>query len=465
MAQYNPLTAAAISPDLLARQLKLQRQAQNGQQMMQSSEMPQGSVVSGHYVAPSFTQYLAQGLRGYLGRREMDDALKGTTDLAQEKREGLANAFGFGPPSPQALADGLAPGKTAEAYPVGQSGVPQQAPGSQQTIPSLPGRSARESLMIAELVGMPKYMELLATQGAPTSEQRNLSFLPQEQRDQLIAAPFMNEAGKDGVQMSMGPDGRMRAVPVQGYAETRASIAGAEAGATTAAQEAARYPYDVGRLDEQARRDPMQVVNPATGDTEYRTRADVAQGGATAAVNPVRQRAAEVVNDDWLKNSYRPVLDKGSLARDSIASITAMRSIPIDTGFGTEAKAAAASFLASMGVKDAEKYAANAEVFRNFTLQRVNEELRLNAGVQTEGDAQRAERTTARLGNTPQANKFILDYAQAVAELNAKKAAFYERALPLAQKEGDLAKVDRMWRKVSTSIWDSPMLAPWKEAQ
>src|SRR5690606_1225770 len=91
---------------------------------------------------------------------------------------------------------------------------------------------------------------------------------------------FIPKAG-EGITLQDG-----RASPVPGYAQAQAEIAAAQAGATAAAQEAAKYPYDVGRLEEQAKRDPMQVVDPVSGNTEYRPRADVAQGGATAAINP-----------------------------------------------------------------------------------------------------------------------------------------------------------------------------------
>lgn len=243
MATRNPqqqFIPAVLGPDLQRRQLDMQRNQLMAQQLLQS-EAPQGQMVSGHYVAPSITQHLAHALRQYQGNRMMGELPQQAADLQRAQMQQMAAAFGLdsgapraqpgaaqampvsgGQPSPQAYAAALSGGQP-----------PMQA---QPQMPLLPGRSPQESFMVAQSIGMPEYMKLVAQQGAPTNEQRNLSFLPPEMRNQLISAQFLNEAGKDGVQMVMGQDGRMYAVPVAGYAQAQAQQAGAIAGAQAGAQ-------------------------------------------------------------------------------------------------------------------------------------------------------------------------------------------------------------------------------------
>ena len=84
-------------------------------------------------------------------------------------------------------------------------------------------------------------------------------------------------------------------------------------------------------------------------------------------------------------------------------------------------------------------------------------------GQQTEGDADRASKTFVSLKNTPEANTFILDLAEAKANQDARKAQFYQDALPQAQKEGDLMRIDREWRNIQGSIWNDPVLGRWQK--
>jgi hypothetical protein len=51
----------------------------------QGLEMPQGQMVSGHFVAPATTQYLAQALKGYLGGQDVEAAKQGIKDLMAQR--------------------------------------------------------------------------------------------------------------------------------------------------------------------------------------------------------------------------------------------------------------------------------------------------------------------------------------------------------------------------------------------
>lgn len=85
---YNLGQADTLSPDMFAQQQALNRQQQMAQMLMQQGiQQPQGQMVSGRYVAPSFFQYLnpvAQMVTGaYLGKKGDEQATK----LAQQIRE------------------------------------------------------------------------------------------------------------------------------------------------------------------------------------------------------------------------------------------------------------------------------------------------------------------------------------------------------------------------------------------
>lgn len=174
------------------------------------------------------------------------------------------------------------------------------------------------------------------------------------------------------------------------------------------------------------------------------------------------------VNDVWLKSSYTPVVEsKGATAAtiDSINQSRAAMNAMGGTGWGTETKATAANVLTGLGIggKNAEMYATNAQTFQQAAMTRLQSELALQKGPQTEGDSTRQAATYAALKNTPQANSYILDSAQAKAERDLMKAKFYESALPIASKKGDLQEIDREWNKRAPSLFSMPSMQKWNK--
>lgn len=97
----------------------------------------------------------------------------------------------------------------------------------------------------------------------------------------------------------------------------------------------------------------------------------------------------------------------------------------LKTGFGTNAIAAAASVLSALGLKDAEKYAGNAQMFTAAANQLVLQAQIAQKGPQTEADAKRITATSAQLGNEVDANKFILKVAIAQANKTIEQRKFY----------------------------------------
>jgi hypothetical protein len=87
MADYNLAQAGNLSPEDFAQQQQLNRQQQMAQMLMQQSQQPQGQMISGRYVAPSWTQQLAPlaniAASKYIGEKADTEASK----LAQKIRE------------------------------------------------------------------------------------------------------------------------------------------------------------------------------------------------------------------------------------------------------------------------------------------------------------------------------------------------------------------------------------------
>lgn len=176
-----------------------------------------------------------------------------------------------------------------------------------------------------------------------------------------------------------------------------------------------------------------------------------------------RQSTQQDLNKNWITASYNPVIEAGRAASTMTASLDALKSFNMNTGWGTEAKAHAASVLTGLGIApdNAKLFATNTQKFQAVAMDRLLTVLQAQKGPQTEGDSTRAQQTFAQLKNTPEANQFIADFARAKANMDARRAQFYQEALPLAQQAGDLNEIDRRWAKIQGSIWADPVLQPY----
>ena len=76
-----------LPPDVAEQQQSLQRQQALANMLIQNGQQqPQGQMVSGHYVAPSFAQYLAPLANTAVGVYKGNQVDKRTTELAQALR-------------------------------------------------------------------------------------------------------------------------------------------------------------------------------------------------------------------------------------------------------------------------------------------------------------------------------------------------------------------------------------------
>ena len=288
-------------------------------------------------------------------------------------------------------------------------------------------------------------------------------------------------------------DKNMNYDPVSGQAYAVPGTIEAEAaraGATTAATERAKLPYaveqDRARQTLSANLDVMKVVG-ADGNEYYVPRGQVAgfgggvqggggvlngggqqqgqQGGYIASLNSVAQQSQQHLIKDFIDNTYRPVVSAGEAAQSHLGSIAALRNINMQTGWGTDAMAKGAEALASMGIKHAEKLATSAQQFNSVVYEKLMAEQKAQAGPQTEKDFKNIQQTWVKIGNTPQANAFILDLAEARANAAKRKAEFYGKAMSIADTHKDYLSVDAHWQKVQRSLFDDPVMQKWKPQQ
>jgi hypothetical protein len=89
MAQTINLGGSNLPPEILGQQQALNRQQQMAQLLMQQGmQQPQGQMVSGRYVAPSFFQNILPLAQMYVGKGMAEQGDKQTLALAEQLRKG-----------------------------------------------------------------------------------------------------------------------------------------------------------------------------------------------------------------------------------------------------------------------------------------------------------------------------------------------------------------------------------------
>ena len=87
-----PMQETVLPTDDAAMQMELKRRLRMAE-ALQQQEAPQGQMVSGHYVAPSWTQYLAGGINAYQGAKQEREALGQFGEYQKTKQKRLADAL------------------------------------------------------------------------------------------------------------------------------------------------------------------------------------------------------------------------------------------------------------------------------------------------------------------------------------------------------------------------------------
>lgn len=446
-----------IAPDLLARQLQMQRNGRMAEQVMSQAPL-QGQMVSGHYVAPNAAQGIARAIQQFAAYKTMQGLDKEQSDLSNEQMGRYASMFGMGggqPPaggsSPQALAKGLvqqgqpAPQNGTQAFPASaQSQQPTQQP-RQPQMPMLPGRSAQESFQAFQYLGPQEYMKLVAQQGTPTDIQKNLMAqgiqpgTPQWNQAlgasthkagyiaPVSAAPGSTlldpntmqprfSAPQNGIQTQYGPDGQATAQAVPGFAGAQAQIAGAEAAAT----EAARAGMDLIDVpDGQGGKIKMprsQAIAAMTGNG--------AGPGAPAGDGIGRTPPERVI-------AARQELAKVSgQAEQMINSIDGILNHP-----GLGAAIGASSYLPSIRGTDRADFDARSAQLKGQAFLQAFESLK-GGGQITEVEGKAATEAIARLDNAQSEKAYKASLTELRGILEAAKARAYDQAGVPMPKDG-----------------------------
>ena len=123
--QYNLGQMGNLPPEIYQQQQELNRQQQMAAMLMQNNKQPQGQMISGHYVAPSWTQNLVPLANMYIGSELSKKGDEKALEIAKQLREGRLG-------TQQAITEAINSGDTkkalsiatADQYDVGKQFMP-----------------------------------------------------------------------------------------------------------------------------------------------------------------------------------------------------------------------------------------------------------------------------------------------------------------------------------------------------
>lgn len=144
---------------------------------------------------------------------------------------------------------------------------------------------------------------------------------------------------------------------------------------------------------------------------------------------PEQEKEEKGARGKLLVEQYKGVSDQAKVAVRTLPALETNLAIldkGFDTGFGTEVKAAGAKVLGALGVPDAAQFATDAQTFLGSASAAVLQRQLEQKGPQTESDAQRITATGAQLGNTKEANKFLINVAKAQLKRDVDQRNFYD---------------------------------------
>jgi len=198
-------------------------------------------------------------------------------------------------------------------------------------------------------------------------------------------------------------------------------------------------------IDQSGQRQVLQIPGMGGAPVTVGTYADVplpaavmAQKVATVLAGrpqvtvklPEQEKEERGARGKLLVKQYEGVSETARLAGRTLPALETQERIldsGFKTGFGTEAQKAGASVLAALGVPEAGKFATDAQTFLAATQQAVLQKQLEQKGTQTKNDADRIEQTGAQLGNTSDANKFIVTVAKTQLKRDIEQRNFYDK--------------------------------------
>jgi len=188
-----------------------------------------------------------------------------------------------------------------------------------------------------------------------------------------------------------------------------------------------------------------------------------ARVSATANMPP-QEKEEQGARGKMLVAQYSDISKQAGVAARTLPALESSLNIldkGFDTGFGTQTIATGARILGALGVKDAESYATNAQSFLGAASQAVLTRQLEQKGPQTESDAARITQTGAQLGNTKEANRFLVSVAQAQFKRDLAQRDFYDKWWK-QNKTYDGAEDAWFSGEGGKSLFDSPLLSKYK---
>lgn len=376
--------------------LGARQQQETARRLREGVKTPEGQMVSGWYVRPSVTQYMAEALKSYYAGKSGKEAQTKYDTLTKQKKDETArfakmlNPEG-GQPAFQAPAQfeerDLLPGDTMTS-PL-QPSVNTQ-PNDQNTMAGLLGLSRVNPEAAASA------MAILQWQQGRQDKQRALNHPKWE-----ISERFNQQTGKsEKVMVDM--NNPTNVMPFGG-------------------QEASTIDYN---------KPFMPDGTPNAQYQQYATEKARA-GAANTVINTGLEKAEQKAKGEVNVGQYKDIQTESGVARKLNAQIdvqTRLLDKGFTTGWGKEAIATGANFLTTMGVAPdkATEFASNAQTFKAAALEIVLQKQLMQKGPQTESDAKRLVETGSNLANTPQANRFILDVARSMNNRTIQQHKFYD---------------------------------------
>jgi hypothetical protein len=372
--------------------------------------------------------------------------------LDEEQENALARLMqsgGEGVTLPQFVgAGGFTRGTRAFELSQAQRGAQQKETAGRQlttaqTLAALRGDLSDEALGYAS--------QMLAQQGQRDPFIAELMLTPREDR-QLLASRLMNavpgmEAARLATQKAEAELGKTQAEIAKLGAETRG------VGAVKPTSDIQNY---------------RQAVEQGFTGSFFDYQTQLKKAGRTEVKVNTGENVEEGARRKSLVEEETRARTAAQAARKALVSVDSAERVleaGFKTGFGTDVKASAAAFLGALGVKDAEKFASQAQTFLKAAMDQVLARQLEQRGIQTNQDAQRMEQTFAQLGNTPEANRFVLALSRAQSNLAVEQDQFYRKWV----KDNDTMKgAEDAWfeKQGDKSIFERPELkqyAPKKE--
>ena len=198
-----------LTPEQALQQQQIARQQQMAQLLMQQGQQtPSGQMVGNRYVAPSFFQYAAPLLQGYVGKKQLEKAEQEQLNLAKAVREQgkletqrLMNLIGGRPATPEQVTEMAGP--FGEGVGQGNTNIPMPV----ATMAAQPAIEANPRLALAEALNMqsPQARALLPTilERAMPAPKKPIVVAPggalvDESGKLIYQAPFKPEIGAGG---------------------------------------------------------------------------------------------------------------------------------------------------------------------------------------------------------------------------------------------------------------------------